>query len=230
MLGSAGSNRIRSALLQTIVGVVDRGLGVREAVDAPRVHFEDGVLYAEPGIELAGLGDDEGRIVRFARAEPVLRRRSGGAAPRRGSDRRRRSPPRGGGGAASVASSARQTRARDLSPARAARRRASPSAAARASPLPRYRRWRWRCCCAAAVLARLRRHQAPPTCSSSNAAAASRARALTLLVNEEGGVRCNGGATLKLSDPSWSRRARSRKNCRNRRPRHLLCRRGPDRC
>jgi hypothetical protein len=24
---------------------------------------------------------------------------------------------------------------------------------------------------------------------------------LTLLVNEEGGVRCNGGATLKLSDP-----------------------------
>jgi gamma-glutamyltranspeptidase/glutathione hydrolase len=58
VLGSAGSNRIRSALLQTIVGVVDRGLGVREAVDAPRVHFEDGVLYAEPGIaleELSGL-------------------------------------------------------------------------------------------------------------------------------------------------------------------------------
>jgi hypothetical protein len=25
---------------------------------------------------------------------------------------------------------------------------------------------------------------------------------LTLLVNEEGGVRCNGGATLKLSDPA----------------------------
>ena len=29
VLGSAGSNRIRSALLQTIVGVVDRGLGAR---------------------------------------------------------------------------------------------------------------------------------------------------------------------------------------------------------
>ena len=51
VLGSAGSNRIRSALLQTIVGVVDHGLGAREAVDAPRVHFEDGMLYAEPGIE-----------------------------------------------------------------------------------------------------------------------------------------------------------------------------------
>ncbi len=56
VLGSAGSNRIRSALLQTIVGVVDHGLGAREAVAAPRVHFEDGVLYAEPGIDLGGLG------------------------------------------------------------------------------------------------------------------------------------------------------------------------------
>ena len=52
MLGSAGSNRIRSALLQTIVGVVDHGMQAREAVDAPRVHFEDGVLFAEPGIDL----------------------------------------------------------------------------------------------------------------------------------------------------------------------------------
>ena len=56
MLGSAGSNRIRSAILQTIVGVVDRGLGAREAVEAPRVHFEDGVVYAEPGIDLAAAG------------------------------------------------------------------------------------------------------------------------------------------------------------------------------
>jgi len=55
VLGSAGSNRIRSALLQTIVGVVDRGLGAEQAVGAPRVHFEDGVLYAEPGIDLDGL-------------------------------------------------------------------------------------------------------------------------------------------------------------------------------
>ncbi len=51
VLGSAGSNRIRSALLQTIVGVVDRGLGAREAVAAPRVHYESGVVYHEPGID-----------------------------------------------------------------------------------------------------------------------------------------------------------------------------------
>jgi gamma-glutamyltranspeptidase / glutathione hydrolase len=55
VLGSAGSNRIRSALLQTIVGVVDHGLDARAAVWAPRVHFEDGTLFAEPGIDLSEL-------------------------------------------------------------------------------------------------------------------------------------------------------------------------------
>jgi gamma-glutamyltranspeptidase/glutathione hydrolase len=65
VLGSAGSNRIRSALLQTIVGVVDQGLGVREAVDAPRVHFEDGIVYAEPGIDVERLGGDRS-VVAFS--------------------------------------------------------------------------------------------------------------------------------------------------------------------
>jgi gamma-glutamyltranspeptidase / glutathione hydrolase len=51
VLGSAGSNRIRSALLQTIVGVVDRGLSAPAAVDAPRAHFEGGIVYHEPGLE-----------------------------------------------------------------------------------------------------------------------------------------------------------------------------------
>jgi gamma-glutamyltranspeptidase/glutathione hydrolase len=64
VLGSAGSNRIRSALLQTIVGVVDHGLPVRDALDAPRVHFEDGVVYAEPGIDVEQLSPDR-RIVAF---------------------------------------------------------------------------------------------------------------------------------------------------------------------
>jgi gamma-glutamyltranspeptidase/glutathione hydrolase len=55
-LGSAGSNRIRSAILQVILGVIDRGLDLRAAVEAPRVHWEDGVVYAEPGAE----GESEG--------------------------------------------------------------------------------------------------------------------------------------------------------------------------
>jgi gamma-glutamyltranspeptidase / glutathione hydrolase len=93
VLGSAGSNRIRSALLQTIVGVVDHGLQVREAVEAPRVHFEDGVVFAEPGIDLQGLAADA-RIVRFGALNlffggvqaALLResRISGAGDPRRG--------------------------------------------------------------------------------------------------------------------------------------------------
>jgi gamma-glutamyltranspeptidase / glutathione hydrolase len=67
VLGSAGSNRIRSAILQTIVGVVDHDLGAEQAVLAPRVHFEDGVVYHEPGIDANALEelDDEQQIVRF---------------------------------------------------------------------------------------------------------------------------------------------------------------------
>src|SRR3954469_19779213 len=44
VLGSAGSNRIRSALLQTIVGAVDHGLDAHSAVVAPRMHVEAGHL------------------------------------------------------------------------------------------------------------------------------------------------------------------------------------------
>ena len=50
-LGSAGSNRIRSAIVQTIVGVVDHGLSAADAVDRPRVHPEAGLVEAEPGVD-----------------------------------------------------------------------------------------------------------------------------------------------------------------------------------
>ena len=54
-LGSAGSNRIRSAILQTIIGVIDHGLEAQAAVLAPRTHFEAGVVYTEPGIDVDDL-------------------------------------------------------------------------------------------------------------------------------------------------------------------------------
>jgi gamma-glutamyltranspeptidase/glutathione hydrolase len=65
VLGSAGSNRIRSAILQTIVAVVDHGLGADAAVRAPRLHFEDGIVYAEPGADTAALEADGHAIARF---------------------------------------------------------------------------------------------------------------------------------------------------------------------
>lgn len=64
-LGSGGSNRIRSAITQTIVNVVDRGMPVAEAVCAPRLHVEDGVVYAEPGADTAGLERREPGLARF---------------------------------------------------------------------------------------------------------------------------------------------------------------------
>ena len=95
-LGSAGSNRIRSALLQVIVNVIDRGMDAHEAVCAPRLHFEDGLVYAEPGIDAAGLEAD-GRTMAWFRdlnlffggcqaveRNPATGRLDGGGDPRRG--------------------------------------------------------------------------------------------------------------------------------------------------
>jgi len=49
VIGSAGSNRIRSAILQAVLAVVDHGAGAEQAVNAPRLHLENGTVYAEPG-------------------------------------------------------------------------------------------------------------------------------------------------------------------------------------
>ncbi|NPA13392.1 MAG: gamma-glutamyltransferase [Aquificae bacterium] len=50
-LGSAGSNRIRSAILQVILNRLIFNMGLQEAVDFPRVHFENGTVYLEPGFD-----------------------------------------------------------------------------------------------------------------------------------------------------------------------------------
>jgi gamma-glutamyltranspeptidase / glutathione hydrolase len=60
-LGSGGSNRIRSAVLQTVLRVVADGLDVAEAVEAPRVHFEAGTVQAEPGVDEEALARLEER-------------------------------------------------------------------------------------------------------------------------------------------------------------------------
>ncbi len=65
VIGSAGSNRIRSAIMQTIIRVIDEGLRAPEAVQAPRLHYEDGVVFAEPGIDTAELEDAGRPIGRF---------------------------------------------------------------------------------------------------------------------------------------------------------------------
>jgi gamma-glutamyltranspeptidase/glutathione hydrolase len=67
VVGSAGSNRIRSAILQTIIRVIDEGVRAPDAVEAPRVHFEDGVVYVEPGVNTEALEQAGRTIARFRR-------------------------------------------------------------------------------------------------------------------------------------------------------------------
>jgi gamma-glutamyltranspeptidase/glutathione hydrolase len=96
VLGSAGSNRIRSAILQVIVNAIDLGMEAQAAVDAPRLHFEDGLVYAEPGIDGASL-EAAGRTLAWFRERNLFfggcqaverhqatRAFSGGGDPRRG--------------------------------------------------------------------------------------------------------------------------------------------------
>jgi gamma-glutamyltranspeptidase/glutathione hydrolase len=49
VVGSGGSTRIRTALLQVIAGAVDQQRPLVEAVDAPRLHWDGTRLHAEPG-------------------------------------------------------------------------------------------------------------------------------------------------------------------------------------
>ena len=50
-MGSGGSKRIRSAILQVLSSVVDHGTPLADAVAAPRVHWDEDHLEAEPGLD-----------------------------------------------------------------------------------------------------------------------------------------------------------------------------------
>jgi gamma-glutamyltranspeptidase/glutathione hydrolase len=95
VLGSAGSARLRGAILQVTANVVGRGLNVRDAVDAPRVHAEDGVVHCEDPAAAGELEANGRAVVRwrdrnlyFGGVSAVELRSDGGADaagdPRRG--------------------------------------------------------------------------------------------------------------------------------------------------
>jgi gamma-glutamyltranspeptidase/glutathione hydrolase len=67
VLGSAGSARLRGAILQVVANVVAAGMPVEEAVEAPRLHVEGGIAHAEDAT-LADALEAQGRtVVRFKR-------------------------------------------------------------------------------------------------------------------------------------------------------------------
>ena len=64
-MGTGGSNRIRTAILQIAVNLLDHGMSLEDAVEAPRLHVErDGKTSFEPGFNereeraLIGLGEN----------------------------------------------------------------------------------------------------------------------------------------------------------------------------
>jgi len=98
-LGSGGSNRLRTAILQVLIGMLDFGLSADAAVKAPRLHVEGGLLSVEPGFDAAvvdRLAADYRETTRWdrlnlffggvhvARFDAARRSFSGAGDPRRG--------------------------------------------------------------------------------------------------------------------------------------------------
>jgi gamma-glutamyltranspeptidase/glutathione hydrolase len=99
VLGSGGSNRIRTAILQALVDLLVFGMSPAEAAAAPRIHCERDVLYYEDLFgeqPLAALADEFAEQVPFAEPNiffggvhvaagaPGGRDIAGGGDPRRG--------------------------------------------------------------------------------------------------------------------------------------------------
>jgi gamma-glutamyltranspeptidase/glutathione hydrolase len=53
--GSAGASRIRTALVDTLLGLLTDGLDMPAAIARPRFHVVDGTVHAEPGVPVATL-------------------------------------------------------------------------------------------------------------------------------------------------------------------------------
>jgi gamma-glutamyltranspeptidase/glutathione hydrolase len=63
--GSAGASRIRTALIDTLLGVLVDGLDMPDAIARPRFHVVDDTVHAEPGLsdeDMAALSDAGWRI------------------------------------------------------------------------------------------------------------------------------------------------------------------------
>jgi gamma-glutamyltranspeptidase/glutathione hydrolase len=94
VVGSGGSKRIRSALVQVISSMIDFGFSVRDAVEAPRLHWDGEVVQVEPGLDdpealralgrLGPVNEWPDRDVYFGGVHAVVPWREGAGDPRRG--------------------------------------------------------------------------------------------------------------------------------------------------
>ncbi|RUM90529.1 MAG: gamma-glutamyltransferase [Thermovibrio sp.] len=93
LLGSAGSNRIRSAVVQTILNYLFFEMDVEKSVSAPRLHYENGEVFVEPGFPESTIGEIrrhyrttvfKEKSLFFGGVQSVDFKFSGGGDPRRG--------------------------------------------------------------------------------------------------------------------------------------------------
>jgi gamma-glutamyltranspeptidase/glutathione hydrolase len=92
-LGSGGSKRIRSALLQVLVATIDHRTPLADAIDAPRIHWDEDHLEVEPGLgpdvmsallELGPVNEWPDRSMYFGGVHAVEPGRTGAGDARRG--------------------------------------------------------------------------------------------------------------------------------------------------
>jgi gamma-glutamyltranspeptidase/glutathione hydrolase len=93
VLGSGGSKRIRTALVQVLSRLVDFGVPVQEAVEAPRMHWDGTKMQLEPGFNEAAVTSLAkrwpvnlwpSRDVYFGGVHAVVPGKEGAGDPRRG--------------------------------------------------------------------------------------------------------------------------------------------------
>ncbi len=93
VLGSAGSNRIRSAITQSILNYTVFGHDIKEVCEEKRLHFEKGELFFEPGFDPSLLEkvkqhypvtEFHDKSIFFGGVNAVTNELKGGCDPRRG--------------------------------------------------------------------------------------------------------------------------------------------------
>ncbi|MCP4500395.1 MAG: gamma-glutamyltransferase [Deltaproteobacteria bacterium] len=93
LLGSGGSKRIRTAILQVLTHVVDFNKELNEAVDAPRLHWDGEVAQLEPGFDddakaalakMQSCNEWQDRDVYFGGVHALIPGKEAAGDPRRG--------------------------------------------------------------------------------------------------------------------------------------------------
>jgi gamma-glutamyltranspeptidase/glutathione hydrolase len=93
VIGSGGSKRIRTAITQVLSAIVDFGIPVQQAVEAPRIHWDGEMMQVEPGLSRHTIEGLEKYWpvnvwstldVYFGGVQVVMPNIAGGGDPRRG--------------------------------------------------------------------------------------------------------------------------------------------------